>query len=129
LIRLLLDQGLPRSAATFLNDAGWDVVHVGDIGMSRASDQQILDHARRDQRVCVTLDADFHALLALSKAKAPSVIRIRQEGLTGAELAHLLKIIWPRLDQALRQGAMVSVTHRAIRVRRLPIGSQSKSGG
>lgn len=129
MIRLLLDQGLPRSTAAFLTDAGWDVVHVGDIGMSRASDQDILNYAQRDQRVCVTLDADFHALLALSNAKAPSVIRIRQEGLTGARLAHLLRVIWPRIDQAVRIGAMVSVTHHTIRVRRLPIASTSESGG
>jgi predicted nuclease of predicted toxin-antitoxin system len=129
LIRLLLDQGLPRSTAAFLTDVGWDIIHVGDIGMSCASDRDILDYARRDQRVCVTLDADFHALLALSNVKAPSVIRIRQEGLTGARLAHLLKVTWPHIDQAIRQGAMVSITHHTIRMRRLPIASKFKSGG
>jgi predicted nuclease of predicted toxin-antitoxin system len=58
LIRLLLDQGLPRSTVKLLADSGWDALHVGDIGMARASDSDILDYARREQRVCVTLDAD-----------------------------------------------------------------------
>jgi predicted nuclease of predicted toxin-antitoxin system len=54
LIRLLLDQELPRSTIRLLADAGWDVRHVGDIGMARSSDADILDYARREQRVCVS---------------------------------------------------------------------------
>ena len=71
MIRLLLDQGLPRSSAKLLSDAGWDVSHVGDLGLSKADDSQILDFARRENRICVTLDADFHALLATSGAASP----------------------------------------------------------
>jgi predicted nuclease of predicted toxin-antitoxin system len=121
LTRLLLDQGLPRSAARFLGDAGWDVLHVGDIGMARSSDADILDYARREQRVCVTLDADFHTRLAVSGASRPSTIRVRIEGLNGRALAELLKRVWPELGVALEDGAMATITDRSIRLRRLPI--------
>jgi predicted nuclease of predicted toxin-antitoxin system len=60
--RLLLDQGLPRSTAAVLRQAGWDVIHVSEIGMSGAEDADILRRARAESRVCVTLDADFHSL-------------------------------------------------------------------
>jgi hypothetical protein len=63
---LLLDQGLPRSAAALLTQAGWDVIHVSEIGMSRADDVDILQRARTEARICITLDADFHSLLAIS---------------------------------------------------------------
>jgi len=36
-------------------------------------------HARQQQRICVTLDADFHTHLAVTNAATPSVIRIRIE--------------------------------------------------
>lgn len=100
---------------------GWDVSHVSEIGLSRATDLEILARARFETRVCVTLDADFHALLALSGVSSPSVIRIRQEGLTGERLASMLQTIWPRLEQALSHGALVTVTQRALRIRELPI--------
>jgi predicted nuclease of predicted toxin-antitoxin system len=59
--RLLLDQGLPRSTAALLSQGEWDVIHVSEIGMSRAADTEILRRARADSRVCVTLDAEASA--------------------------------------------------------------------
>lgn len=120
--RLLFDQGLPRSAAKFLNAAGWDVLHVGECGLSAATDAEILAFARQTERVVCTLDADFHALLARSGDDGPSVIRIRREGLRGAELSTLLMDIWARMEAALTRGAVISITERALRFRHLPIG-------
>jgi predicted nuclease of predicted toxin-antitoxin system len=72
-------------------------------------------------RICVTLDADFHSLLAISDERGPSVIRIRKEGLDATALSALLQNIWPGIEDALKGGAMVTVTERSVRVRRLPI--------
>jgi len=121
LTRLLLDQGLPRSTARLLAAAGWDVAHVGDIGLSRAEDLQILEHAREQGRTCVTLDADFHALLATSEAKSPSAIRIRREGLNGKAISDLLLKVWPDIESAVNEGALVTITARSVRVRALPV--------
>jgi len=120
LTRLLLDQGLPYSTAGRLQQSGWDVTHACDAQLSRASDERILSYARREQRVVVTLDADFHALLAVTDADSPSVIRIRREGLPGAELAALLQRIWPQIEESARKGAMITVTEKAVRIHRLP---------
>ena len=80
MIKVLLDQGLPRTAAGLLREIGWDVQHVSERGMSQAEDAAIIAMARQEQRIVVTLDADFHALLAVSGAKGPSVVRIRSGG-------------------------------------------------
>jgi len=119
--RLLLDQGLPRSTGALLHVSGWDIRHVSEIGMSRADDAAILEQGRSDNRVCVTLDADFHALLATSGERRPSVIRIRKEGLDAAALAAMLEAVWPRIQSAVAEGAMVTITDRSVRIRRLPI--------
>ncbi|MDQ3014218.1 MAG: DUF5615 family PIN-like protein [Acidobacteriota bacterium] len=72
-MKWLLGQGLPRSAAVLLTKRSIDIVHVGDIGMAAAQDTEILVRGRHDHRTVVTLDADFHALLALSGDTSPSV--------------------------------------------------------
>jgi len=123
LISILLDQGLPRSAASLLRDEGWDVLHTGDIGLSRSTDRQILEFAQNEQRVIITLDSDFHTILALTNASTPSVIRIRLEGLRGPDLALLIKKIWPRVEPQVKKGAMVTVTESGIRIRNIPVFS------
>jgi predicted nuclease of predicted toxin-antitoxin system len=120
-VKLLLDQGLPRTAAPPLVALGWDVVHVGDLGMATASDKEILGRALVEGRAVVTLDADFHTILALENASGPSVIRIRIEGLRGPELAALIRSVAESCRIDLEGGAMVTVDERGVRVRGLPV--------
>ena len=120
-MRLLLDQGLPRSAILHLRNAGIEAVHVGDRGLATASDSKILDFGRQEDRVVVTLDADFHALLALSGVTGPSVIRIRIEGLRAEGLATLLVDVLKVCSDDVMKGAVVSVTESGVRIRKLPL--------
>jgi predicted nuclease of predicted toxin-antitoxin system len=120
-MRVLLDQGLPRSAAGLLCDLGIDAIHTGQCGLATATDAEILDFARQQGRVVFTLDADFHTLLVMAGAAAPSVVRIRIEGLRAEQIARLVHIVIQRCREELEQGAMVSVTEKRIRVRGLPV--------
>jgi predicted nuclease of predicted toxin-antitoxin system len=120
-MELLLDQGLARSAATLLRKAVIDTVHVGKIGYSTADDAMILQKTRDEGRIVVTLDADFHALLALSRATSPSVIRIRLEGLHGPEAVSLIEAVLTHCGDDLAQGAVVTVQPGRMRIRRLPL--------
>ena len=72
--------------------------------------------------VVVTLDADFHAILAMTGAREPSVIRIRLEGLRGEALARVVQEVVSMKRDDIEAGAAVSVTPGTIRVRLLPIG-------
>lgn len=83
-MRLLLDQGLGRVAAELLRHAGHDAVHIGELGLPRARDEQIVEIALREGRTIATFDGDFHAMLAVSNASGPSVIRLRVQGADAA---------------------------------------------
>jgi predicted nuclease of predicted toxin-antitoxin system len=105
-----------------LADAGIMAEHVGDLGMSRVADEFILETARTRDAVVVTLDADFHQMLAASRASSPSVVRIRIERLKGDQVAAILLQVISAARAELEAGAVVSVTPGRIRVRALPIG-------
>lgn len=120
-MRLLLDQGLPRGACEILERGGHDVLHVADVGLSTADDEAILDRALAENRTVVTLDADFHAILAQRGATGPSVIRIRIEGLCAEALAELVMGVMGVAGADLDRGAAVTVAHGDVtRIRPLP---------
>ena len=64
MIEFLLDQGLPRSTVQHLQGMGLQSVHVGNLGLAAATDETILNAGRDRRAIVVTLDSDFHALLA-----------------------------------------------------------------
>ncbi len=123
-MKVLLDQGLPRSATILLMAQGIDAVHVGEIGMSTATDAEILEYSRREQYIIVTLDADFHALLAIPGVTSPSVIRLRLEGLKAEGLVAVLRQVLAEWAEELEAGAVVTVDAKRIRMRRLPLITQ-----
>ena len=121
--RVLLDQGISRSAVVALRAAVWGAAHVHELGYSKQSDASIIELARKERRWICTLDADFHALLAVAGSRTPTVVRIRQEGLKGPELAAVLLNNWAAMSSAIDEGALISISDRLLRVRRLPIVS------
>ena len=120
-MKAFLDQGLPYSTTRHLRAAGWDVLHTIDVKMERATDREIIDYARLEKRFCVTLDSDFHSIIAVEHESSPSVIRIRQEGLSGEQVAQLLIRVYSDIEQDMTTGAFVTITDKSIRVRRLPV--------
>ena len=119
---LLLDQGLPRSLVKLLQASGINAEHVGDIDMSTAKDSEIIQYSKKNNRIIITLDSDFHTLLALSSDSIPSVVRIRIEGLKAPDYLPLIQTIIKQCEEDLEQGCVVSVQEKQIRVRQLPIG-------
>lgn len=108
-MKFLLDQGLPLTAAAALRQVGIAVVHVEEVGMHAAKDSQIVARAVQAGEVIVTLDADFHALLARAGARGPSVIRFKIEGLKGPQFAVMAHTVIVTSGADLAAGAAVTV--------------------
>ncbi|MBI5850904.1 MAG: DUF5615 family PIN-like protein [Planctomycetes bacterium] len=121
MIRFLLDMGLPRRACEDLAAAGIDVVHLAALGFGRLPDPEVIALAVREERTIVTLDRDFSQLLAVSRARAPSVVYIRQNVDRSKTVSLVLEVL-TTCEGALAAGSIVSVTEEQIRVRSLPIG-------
>jgi predicted nuclease of predicted toxin-antitoxin system len=126
-MKLLLDQGLPRSAAALLCATGIDAIHVADIGFSQAEDVEIIQRAKEENYVVVTLDADFHALLALDEANFPSVVRISIERLRAKALTDLLLTVIAECRDDLEKCSAITVEVNRIRVRLLPLVNSDRS--
>jgi predicted nuclease of predicted toxin-antitoxin system len=121
-VRFLIDQALSPAVASELNRAGHDAVHVRELGMQAASDEEIFDHAAQDDRVVVSADTDFGTLLAARKQTSPSVILFRHGSQhRPSDQVALLKANLPQLVSALEAGSIVVIQPDRVRIRALPL--------
>jgi predicted nuclease of predicted toxin-antitoxin system len=122
-MKILLDNNLSPRLADALVAHGWDAIHVGALGLAAATDEVVLQTARTGQRVLVSADTDFGALLARSRANAPSVVLVRRvAGRRVEALATLLIANLPPVENDLHAGSVVALTENTIRIHRLPLG-------
>jgi predicted nuclease of predicted toxin-antitoxin system len=57
-VNYVVDANLSPRLAEFLRDAGHDAVHVRDIGLRTASDDEIIDYAISTDRIVISHDTD-----------------------------------------------------------------------
>jgi predicted nuclease of predicted toxin-antitoxin system len=127
-VKLLLDANLSPEVGRRLKEAGHDVIHVADIGLLTATDPVILRAAAKEERILLTADSDFGALLALGSLASPSVLLLRSaDHLRPSEQAELIGANLPQIAEDLEKGAIVSLTSDRLRVRELPIPTRDGS--
>lgn len=107
----------------FLNTLGHDAVHLAEQGLERLPDPTIVEKAHHEQRILLVHDLGFGELLAASEARLPSLITFRLRDMRPNRVNDALQHILSEHQQALNQGAMITVTEGQVRVRRLPLGS------
>jgi predicted nuclease of predicted toxin-antitoxin system len=120
-MRLLIDNALGVSVAEGLRQAGHDAIHVRDLGMARASDDEILRLASEERRTIVSADTDFGLLLATSGRSQPSFLLLRCADRRPAAVLKMLLANLDRLSEDIEAGCVAVFEDQRIRVRRLPL--------
>jgi predicted nuclease of predicted toxin-antitoxin system len=114
-----------RSHAAGLRGHGYDCLPAGEVGMSKATDEEILVFSLEKRAVAVTLDADFHTIFAVARASAPPVIRLRSQGLGAPQVVELVPRVATGFEADLKSGSVVTVKARKTTCHRLPIGGSA----
>jgi predicted nuclease of predicted toxin-antitoxin system len=117
-IALLANENFPAPAIRKLRAAGVDVVAVSEV-MPAASDKEVMEYARREQRWIVTFDRDYGDLVFREGLlPPPAILFFRQEPYPPDRPADLVLAMLSEPQQA--EGCMVVISERNIRRKRFP---------
>jgi predicted nuclease of predicted toxin-antitoxin system len=119
-MRFLLDQDVYATTVRFLEQLGHDVVPVSQLGLSRASDEELLRVAQEERRLLVTRDRDYGALVFV-ELLGSGVLYLRVLPSTqGAVHGELGRVLATYSEEELSR-AFVTVEADGHRIRRLPV--------
>ncbi|HKY07548.1 MAG TPA: DUF5615 family PIN-like protein [Candidatus Binatia bacterium] len=121
-MNFLIDSSLSPILAEKLRQAGHDSVHVRRYGIHKADDDVVFARATLEERILVSADTKFAALLSARQAAKPSVILLtRPSPRRPQEQASLLLANRSVLAELLEQGSLVVFEENRLRARPLPI--------
>ena len=116
--RFLFDVGAGRTSERALAELGYDVVAVRDRDPSMPDDE-ILRWAHDEDRVVVTMDRDFGALVFQTNTTQAGVLLLRMQDATSIEKAEAVRAIVTHHGDAIR-GHFAVYQRGRLRIRAAP---------
>lgn len=116
-MRFLVDQCVGRRVATWLRGEGHDVLDASELRQD-PGDRALLERARDEERILVTLDKDFGGLVYLHGMRHAGLIRLPD--VPARRRIVLMAELLGRHGQALEAGAVVTIDGGRIRISRWP---------
>ncbi|MHC4441092.1 MAG: DUF5615 family PIN-like protein [Planctomycetota bacterium] len=96
-------------------------MHVRDLGLTKATDEEIFRLAMEEERILIALDTDFGTILATYEQQKPSLLLFRSRLKSTEAIFSILMDNLSLIQNELESGAIVVIEDYRIRVRRLPI--------
>lgn len=120
-MKLLVDMNLSPDWVPLLKTHGWEAVHWSSLGKGNEPDPDLLAWARADNRIVLTQDLDFSQILYATKEFGPSVVLLRMDNeFDPAARRHVCAAL-SQAEEVLTQGALLTISPKRARLRRLPI--------
>ena len=116
-MKFLLDENLSPLHAQTVRSLGYDALSVVEIGLSGADDAMVRAAAIEQERILVTLDADFANVIRNPPGETPGIVRIRLHPATEEAIDVLIRRQIPRLAEMSLRGKLVVIDERKIRIR------------
>ncbi len=105
-MRFLIDTNLPPAVADWLSSEGFAAEHTSAIGLEKAPDRAIWEHARKSASCIITKDEDF-VLLHAADPTGPPVVWVRIGNAVRRVIVGKLAAVWPSVMAKLEQGETI----------------------
>jgi len=120
-LRFIADVHISPLTVAALRQQGYDILRITEVLPATAADLEILEFARAENRIVLTQDLDFSALVALGGYVQPSLVTLRLSSAQPDVVSRRLLEVLPQLEQVLVEGSAITIEDNAVRFRKLPI--------
>ena len=114
--RFKLDENLPRDAVALFTSAGHDVDTVLDEQLGGQPDRKVIEAARQEKRILVTLDVDFADIREYPPAEFPGIWVLRSQSQAAEHVLSLLRGAIAVLDSESPANRLWIIEPRRVRV-------------
>ena len=118
MMRLKVDEDLPRVAVEMLRDRGYEALSVVEQGMAGLKDPDLWQAVQAEQRFLVTADKGFADIRFHAPGTHAGVLLLRPDQDGVRPVIGLLRRVLASYDLAALGGAVTVATSRGIRIRR-----------
>ena len=110
---------MPREAARWLTvqHPDWTVHHTSEVGLQRASDEEVAAWAIRERAILVTFDEDFLDTRRFRPGSRPATVRLRIWPITLTTIQEALNRVFTEVAEDVLTDSAVVVSDGRIRVR------------
>jgi predicted nuclease of predicted toxin-antitoxin system len=114
-VKVLLDSCVWAKGREAIAAAGHDVVTVADYWADDPGDRDVLERARAEDRVLVTIDKDFGQLIIVNRLPHCGVIRL--EDVRATQHGTVCVQVLAGYEAELQSGALIVASPTRVRVR------------
>ena len=120
-MKFLADMGVSPRTVEWLKLQGHNAKRLNEEGLEKLPDPLVMAKALAENRILLTMDLGFGALLAMSQQQFPSIVIFRLSNETSKVVNGRMAEVLELFKAELESGVIISVSDDAIRVRQLPL--------
>ncbi len=118
-MKILADQDIYRLTVEKLKQWGHDVITAKELGLQKFADEDLLTAARKTNRLLITRDKDFGALIFLKNQESIGVILLRMGPKTIDKVHNELQRLFQEQQEEILKNSFCVVEAKRYRIRRL----------
>lgn len=127
MLKILVDEDMPRPTSKLLVSLGVDAIDVRDVGLKGASDEQVFRFAHDEERIIITRDKEFGNILRYPPDSHRGIILVRVPyNFVRDQILGLVRMLFTKVDKTKLLNNLTVLEVNRFRIRGRAVNLKSK---
>ncbi len=118
MLKFLTDENIYPSTIELLRSYSLDVIDIKELGLAGISDREIMDFAKKEGRIVISLDLHFANIFLFPPNECPGIIVIRIKPAVPRKVDRAVEDFLQRIDLKKIEKSLVIISEDKFRIRR-----------